>query len=71
MSPSGLEYLQHILDEAHYLTDHSRGLTKDQFLGDETLKRAFARRLEIIGEATKKIPSDLGTRSAQMRLNQR
>jgi uncharacterized protein with HEPN domain len=33
-------------------------LSKDNFLEDETLKRAVVRSLEIIGEATKKIPAD-------------
>lgn len=33
-------------------------LTKDQFLDDETLKRAIVWSLEIVGEATKKIPVD-------------
>jgi uncharacterized protein with HEPN domain len=33
-------------------------ITKDDFLADETLKRAVIRSLEIIGEATKKIPAD-------------
>jgi uncharacterized protein with HEPN domain len=33
-------------------------LTKSDFLQDETLKRAVVRSLEIIGEATKKIPPD-------------
>ncbi len=33
-------------------------ITKDDFLRDETLKRAVVRSLEIIGEATKKIPAD-------------
>ena len=31
---------------------------KDDFLDDETLKRAVVRSLEITGEATKKIPAD-------------
>lgn len=31
----------------------------DDFLEDETLKRAVVRSLEIIGEATKKIPADI------------
>ena len=31
----------------------------DDFVGDETLKRATVRSLEIIGEATKKIPADI------------
>jgi uncharacterized protein with HEPN domain len=30
----------------------------EDFLDDETLKRAVVRSLEIIGEATKKIPTD-------------
>jgi hypothetical protein len=30
-----------------------------QFLSDETLKRAVTRSLEIIGEATKKVPADI------------
>jgi uncharacterized protein with HEPN domain len=55
MSLSSLEYLRHILDETAYLTDQAKGLTKDEFLQDETLKRAFVRSLEIIGEATKKV----------------
>ena len=38
---------------------HSRGLTKAEFLGDETLKRAFVRSLEIIGEAAKQIPEEV------------
>lgn len=33
-------------------------LSKDEFVNDETLKRAITRSLEIIGEATKKIPAD-------------
>jgi len=52
------EYLQHILDEADYLIEHSRELDRDNFLRDETLRRAFVRSLKIIGEASKKIPPE-------------
>jgi uncharacterized protein with HEPN domain len=38
--------------------DRSQGLTLEQFMRDETLKYAFVRSLEIIGEASKKIPDD-------------
>jgi uncharacterized protein with HEPN domain len=31
---------------------------KEEFLHDETLKRSFVRSIEIIGEATKKIPEN-------------
>jgi hypothetical protein len=38
MSTSGIEYLHHILEEIRYLTNHARGLSKSEFMGDETLK---------------------------------
>lgn len=50
------EYLQHILDEADYLIGQSQELEVGEFLEDETLRRAFVRSLEIIGEAAKRIP---------------
>lgn len=56
MSRSALEYLRHILDEANYLLAASRKLDHETFLQDATLKRAFVRSLEIIGEATKQLP---------------
>ena len=59
MSKDPIEYLKHIQDESNYLLSlMERGLTREQFLEDETLKRAVVRSLEIIGEATKKIPAD-------------
>ena len=62
MSLSSLEYLRHILDETEYLIDQTFGLTKEQFLHDETLRRAFVRSIEIIGEASKKISDELKQR---------
>jgi uncharacterized protein with HEPN domain len=53
MSRSATDYLKHILDESAYLYERSRGLTRKAFLQDETLKRAFVRSLEVIGEAVK------------------
>lgn len=53
-----LEYLKHIRDECEYLVDASEGLFYGKFIDDKTLKRAFVRSLEIIGEATKQIPAD-------------
>lgn len=51
-------YLNHILDETNYLLQQTQGLTYNRFLKNETLKRAFARSFEIIGEAAKNISSD-------------
>jgi len=59
MSRSSLEYLRHILDETIYLEGRVEGLSKDEFMQNETLKRAFVRSLEVIGEATKNIPTSL------------
>jgi len=56
MSFEPREYLRHILVEADYLIGSSRDLSAEQLLSDETLKRAFVRRLEVIGEAAKKLP---------------
>ena len=48
MSFSPIEYLHHMLDETNYLTEQSRTLSKEQFMEDGTLKRAFVRSVEII-----------------------
>ena len=58
MSKEPIEFFKHIADECSYLLSISIELSKDNFLEDETLKRAVVRSLEIIGEATKKIPAD-------------
>ena len=58
MSFEPRDYLRHILLEAEYLLNASSGLTFDAFSSDETLQRAFVRSLEVIGEATKKLPID-------------
>ena len=62
MSLSPLDYLQHILDEADYLLKCTKDVTRKQFLKDETLKRAFVRSIEIIGEAVKKLPAEVKNR---------
>ena len=60
MSKDYIEYLQHILNECEFVTSVvTADLSRDAFLTDETLKRAVVRSLEIIGEATKKIPADI------------
>ncbi len=44
----------------------SRGLDATAFEADETLRRAFVRSLEVIGEAAKKLPEDFRTRHAHI-----
>jgi uncharacterized protein with HEPN domain len=59
MSFEPREYLRHILAEADYVVVASAGLTREQFENDPTLQRAFVRSIEIIGEATKRVPEDI------------
>jgi uncharacterized protein with HEPN domain len=56
------EYLRHILDEIAYLQAAVRDMSQEEFEKNETLKRAFVRSLEIIGEAVKHIPMALRER---------
>lgn len=58
MSFEPRDYLRHILAEADYLLGHVTGLARDDFVANETLRRAFVRSIEIIGEAAKKVPED-------------
>lgn len=52
---SDRDLVRHILDEVAFLRTAASATTLDAFLGDEVLKRAFARSLEIVGEASKKL----------------
>lgn len=58
MSLSVNEFLKHILDEINFLEQSSKGLDFSKFVPDGKTTRAFIRSLEIIGEASKKIPDD-------------
>ena len=64
MSFEPREILRHIADEADYLISTSSSVTRDVFLSDATLQRAFVRSFEIIGEATKQLPDDFRARHA-------
>jgi uncharacterized protein with HEPN domain len=55
---SDLELLHHMYDELKYLINESRNTNEEKFLKNETLKRAFSRSLEIIGEAVKNISNE-------------
>lgn len=66
MSLSTLEYIRHIRDEAQFLVSNSEGINQETFLADELKKRAFARSIEIIGEAAKQIPEAYRQRYPQV-----
>src|SRR5690606_15564834 len=66
MSFEPREYLRHILTEADYLVETGQDLTLERFQGDATLQRAFVRSLEVIGEATKKLPEEYRSKHPQV-----
>jgi uncharacterized protein with HEPN domain len=51
-------FLKHILDEIDFLIRETSGVSFEQFMKNELLKRACARSLEIIGEAVKNLSDD-------------
>ena len=66
MSFEPRDFLRHILVEADYLLARSHGLTYNDFATDETLRRAFVRSLEIVGEAAKKTPEEFRAQHPQV-----
>jgi uncharacterized protein with HEPN domain len=61
MSFEPRDYLRHIRVEVEYLIGSCAGLSLEEFLADETLRRAVVRSLEIIGEAAKKVTEEFRT----------
>lgn len=59
MSRSQIEFLYHMLDETEYLLKACESLSKEDFLTNEDLKRAFTRSIEIMGEASKNIAEEI------------
>jgi uncharacterized protein with HEPN domain len=67
MSKLAVEYFKHIREECQFInsviTDE---LTKAEMLDNEVLKRALVRSLEIIGEASKKVPANVKLKYPQV-----
>jgi uncharacterized protein with HEPN domain len=59
MYPSQTEFLQHILDECNYLVHEANTNTFTNFFNDKRLAKAICRSLEIIGEASTRIDSNI------------
>ncbi|MGQ0595080.1 MAG: HepT-like ribonuclease domain-containing protein [Gammaproteobacteria bacterium] len=43
---------------AEFLSAHAAAATREAFLNDEVLNRAFVRSVEVIGEASKRAPEE-------------
>lgn len=59
MSYEPREFLRHILAEADYLVEVSATLTRDQLDYDPTIRRAIVQSIQVIGEASKRVPADV------------
>jgi len=55
---SDKELLRHIKSELDFLVKESQKTSRDNFLKNDILQRAFARSLEIVGEAVKKLSNE-------------
>jgi len=52
-------FLEDILESIKHIEDFTRGMSYDEFIEDEKTASAVVRKREIIGEATKNIPSQI------------
>ena len=66
MYHSPIELIRHMLDEAVFIYSQTKHSSMRKFIDDEKLKRAVVRSLEIIGEATKKLPEEFKGRYANI-----
>ena len=60
------DYLEDILQSTLDIREFTAGMTFDQFTGDRRTVNAVIRGLEIIGEATKKIPPEIRNRQPEL-----
>src|SRR5688500_1119056 len=60
------DFLQDIIDAAQKARGFVEHLTRDQFAADDKTQFAVVRALEIIGEATKRIPMEVRNQHANV-----
>ncbi len=66
MYHSDRELFKHIFDEIEFLENEASGIDESRFLADDKTKRAFARSIEIIGEAVKNLSTMLVVQNTQI-----
>jgi uncharacterized protein with HEPN domain len=62
MKKDDLVYLRHILDATRRIEGYMRGIERPGFMQNDLVQDGVIRQLEIIGEATKHVSSDLKSR---------
>lgn len=51
-------FLDHILQSIELIEDYTKDMTKEDFLNTEFIQESVIRRIKIIGESVKNMPSD-------------
>ena len=51
-------FIEHILESIKNIESFSKGISKENFIKDKKTQSAVIRELEVIGEATKNLPSN-------------
>jgi len=55
-------FVDHILERVERVEEYMKGVTKGEFLNSIQLQHAVIRRIEIIGEATKRVSTKMKDR---------
>ena len=66
MTKSPRLYLGHILESIEWIEKDAAGMTPEQFLDNVPMQDAIIRRIQIIGEAVKKLPADVTARAPEI-----
>ena len=59
-------FLGHILDAIQNIEAYTKGFKKEEFFGNKLVQDGVVRNLEIIGEATKRLPESVKVRYPQI-----
>ena len=62
-------FVDHILESIKLIEEYTAGIMKEEFIGSVRIQDMVMRRLEIIGEAVKRLPMKL--RSSALKLHGR
>ena len=63
-----LQHLDDILEGINNIEEDTAGISLDEFVGDRRRKDAVIRNFEVIGEAIKNLPAELGGAISKNRL---
>ncbi len=66
MIKSPRTYLGHILESIEWIEKHSEGMGPEEFLDNVAIQDAIIRRIQIIGEAVKKLPPDITAKEPEI-----